>query len=353
MSGSPLSGLRIGIFGKGGSGKSTVTVFLARALRERGHAVLVLDADSTNLGLADALGTDREPDPLLDHFGGMVFSGGAVTCPVDDPTPLRGARMRLDELPPRFVSRSPEGIVLLEAGKIGALGPGAGCDGPVAKIARDLDVREIGPEAITIVDFKAGFEDAARGTVTSIDWALAVVDPTRASLRMAAHLSEMIAKMRRGVRPATRHLELPQLADLAIRQFAEARVRGVLPVLNRIRNPVAETYLIEALREEGLRPIGAFPEIPCIAEQWMRGEPLRSDTLREAALDLARSLAAAVGPAAPPAPRPGTATSSEGRSFADVPGHPTWEESPGPDLEPAPADRGASLADVPGPWRAR
>ena len=352
MSASPLSGVRIGIFGKGGSGKSTVTVFLARALRERGHAVLVLDADSTNLGLADAFGADGEPDPLLDHFGGMVFSGGAVTCPVDDPTPLRGARMRLDELPARFTRRSPEGIVLLEAGKIGVLGPGAGCDGPVAKIARDLDIRDFGPDPVTIVDFKAGFEDAARGTVTSVDWALSTVDPTKAATRMAEHLAEMVTKIRRGVRPATRHLELPQLADVAIRQFAEARVRGVLPVLNRVRTPIVEGYLIEALREAGLQPIGSFPEIPCVAEQWMRGEPLRSQTLREAALELARSLTSVAAAGTASQPGVGTVESGEGRSFADVPGHPPWVEE-GEELAAAPADRGASLADVPGPARAR
>jgi CO dehydrogenase nickel-insertion accessory protein CooC1 len=57
----PLDGLRIGVFGKGGSGKSTVTVFLAAALREAGYSVVVLDADSTNHGLAAALGWGRSP----------------------------------------------------------------------------------------------------------------------------------------------------------------------------------------------------------------------------------------------------------------------------------------------------
>jgi hypothetical protein len=87
----PLQGCRLGIFGKGGSGKSTLAVLLARALNARGYEACILDADSTNVGLHQALGVPWPPRPLIEHFGGMVFSGGNVTCPVDDPTPLPGA----------------------------------------------------------------------------------------------------------------------------------------------------------------------------------------------------------------------------------------------------------------------
>ena len=75
-----LTGKRIGIFGKGGSGKSTVAVLLAKALKNAGYGVAVLDADSTNVGLPQALGA-VPPAPLLDYYGGMVFSGGAGYLP--------------------------------------------------------------------------------------------------------------------------------------------------------------------------------------------------------------------------------------------------------------------------------
>jgi hypothetical protein len=55
--------------------------------------VLVLDADSTNLGLERAIGCEREPDPLIAYRGGTAFEGGTVTCPVDDPTPLANGRI--------------------------------------------------------------------------------------------------------------------------------------------------------------------------------------------------------------------------------------------------------------------
>ena len=94
-----LVGRRIGLFGKGGSGKSTAAVLLARALRDRDYEVCVVDADSTNVGLNQAMGIQQAPVALLDYFGGMVFSGGLVTCPVDDPTPLPGSQIALNRLP--------------------------------------------------------------------------------------------------------------------------------------------------------------------------------------------------------------------------------------------------------------
>jgi cellulose biosynthesis protein BcsQ len=56
----PLAGQRIGLFGRGGSGKSTCTVLLAKALAKAGYVVCVVDADSTNEGLAQA-GRGQDP----------------------------------------------------------------------------------------------------------------------------------------------------------------------------------------------------------------------------------------------------------------------------------------------------
>jgi CO dehydrogenase maturation factor len=279
----PLKGKRIGVFGKGGAGKSTLTVLLAQTLRKRGYSVCVLDADSTNLGLFQIFDIPRSPTPLINYFGGMVFSGGAVTCPVDDPTPLAAAEIELKSLSPEYYARSPEGIILFVAGKIGDQGPGAGCDGPIAKIARDfrIDIQDELP--VTLIDFKAGFEDTARGALTSLDSAIVVIDPTIASVELAADMKYMVEQIQADVLPATAHLESIKLIAWANNFFVEACIQDIWFVLNRIHNAEEEKYLRQKLGEKGVEPLGAIYQAPSISLSWLKGLPIRSeDALMEA-----------------------------------------------------------------------
>ena len=279
----PLAGKRIGIVGKGGAGKSTVTVLMANALRERRYEVCILDADSTNIGLHEALGLASSPSSLIDYFGGMVFSGGSVTCPVDDPTPLPDANLSLNQISDEYYAQNQEGIMLLTAGKIGDLGPGAGCDGPINKIARDVKIFMEGSNPITLVDFKAGFEDSSRGAITSLDWVLVIVDPTHASIQMAIHMKEMVRLLKAGVPPATEHLESHELVEIARTLFRETRVRDVLAILNRVRDVEMEDYMRDKLTQGGVEPIGVVRETPSITSAWLKGIPFNEPRLREEA----------------------------------------------------------------------
>jgi CO dehydrogenase maturation factor len=269
-----LTGKRLGVFGKGGSGKSTAVVLLAKALVDRGYPVCVLDADSTNVGLHQAFGLDKSPVSLMNYFGGTVFGGGTVTCPVDDPTPLAGAEISLDSLPSRYYVQTQGGMAFLTAGKIGDQGPGAGCDGPISKIARDLRIVAEGGHPVTLVDFKAGFEDSARGVITTLDWALVIVDPTSASLQMAENMKELVDQINARILPATAHLESPDLVALANRVFKEATIKGVFFVLSKIEDEATEAYLREKLAEKGIRPIGTIRRSPSISLSWLKGLPL-------------------------------------------------------------------------------
>jgi CO dehydrogenase nickel-insertion accessory protein CooC1 len=269
-----LDGMRIGVFGKGGAGKSTVVVLLANVLRTKGYAVVVLDADSTNEGLHKALGLQDPPRSLLDYFGGMVFSGGAVTCPVDDPTPLPNAEISLRTISREHYRKNRDGIVLLSAGKVSAMSAGSGCDGPISKIIRDIHFTDFDSGQVILIDFKAGFEDIARGVVTSLDWVLVVVDPTVASIRMAVRMTRVVELLNAGTIPATKHLNDPHLVDVANRFFQEAKIRNIFTVLNRIDDASTESYIRKKLAEEGIEPIGTISTDPAITSAWLKGKAL-------------------------------------------------------------------------------
>lgn len=288
-----LMGKRIGIFGKGGSGKSTLAVLLAQGLRDRGHHVCILDADSTNIGLPLVLGIESPPAPLIEYFGGMIFSGGLVTCPVDDPTLLPSSRINLVDLNPHYLRQSPTGINLLTAGKIGDHGAGAGCDGPISKIARDLRVYQGNVPLLTLVDFKAGFEDIARGVITSLDWVIVVIDPTIASIKMAENMRDTIDHINNGGLPATRHLEDPLLIEMANRLYSQANIKGALFVLNKISNNGAESYLYNELSKRGIHPAGVLHEYPHVPRSWLQGTPLNIEKAREDISQIVTALEAA------------------------------------------------------------
>lgn len=296
--GLPLDGRRLGVLGKGGCGKSTIVVLFAKALRRRGYQVCILDADSTNVGLHRALGFERPPVALIEYYGGMVFSGGRVTCPVDDPTPLADANVSLDDLPAEYYSRNEEGVYLIVVGKIADKGPGAGCDGPISKIARDLRIKGTETHFLTLIDFKAGFEDSARGVLTGLDWAIEIVDPTTAAMQMAVHLNEMVKQIRAGQPPATRHLDMAR-AELAKKLFREAQIKGVLAVLNRIKDKEQESFMKDELKKYNLEPVASVHEEPSITAAWLRGTTLRADESSTEVEQLVTALEAAERSASP------------------------------------------------------
>jgi CO dehydrogenase nickel-insertion accessory protein CooC1 len=125
-----------------------------------------------------------------------------------------------------------------------------------------------------IIDFKAGFEDSARGVVTGIDWGVVVVDPTTAGVQMAVSMHHMVEEIRRGVPPATRHLESPEAVELMNSLFRNARIRGLSVVLNRVDSADTERYLRVALEDAGVGVDAVLPADPVIAGAWLRGEAL-------------------------------------------------------------------------------
>ena len=265
----PLAGMRIAICGKGGSGKSTFVTLMARVLREKGYRVHVLDGDASNPGLYRMLGFEKAPEPLIDFYGGKFFSGGKVTCPVDDPTPLQRGEINLDELPRKYFVKS-GGLTFFRVGKIeSAL---EGCSGPESKVVRDF---KIPGDHVTLIDLVAGVEHFARGVEINVDGVIAIIDPTSTSLELAKRIKDMVENMKRGTEPATAHLE--EAADIEmIKKLAKgARVKYLWVVLNKIRSSRIESLMTRKLKEYGIEPIGSVREDAEVLESSLEGVPLR------------------------------------------------------------------------------
>ena len=103
--------MKLGIVGKGGVGKTTISALVAQAYAERGARVLAVDTDS-NPNLALSLGLDAEAAdrvPLLPRS--LVVGGGDGAV-----TPA--------ELVRQYGARTPSEVTLLHAMRITQAGAG-------------------------------------------------------------------------------------------------------------------------------------------------------------------------------------------------------------------------------------
>lgn len=272
---------RIGVLGKGGSGKSTVTVLLANALRKNGYTVCVVDADSTNYGLHKVLGLENEPKSLIDYFGGDIFSGGNINCPINDPSPISNATIDLDIVPEEYYSFNGNGIYFIQLGKMVNKGPGVGCDGPLSKIARDLIVQKEGSQLVTLIDVKAGLEDSARGVLTKMDWIITVVDPTIASFEIAKDLNFTISQIKAGNLPPMNHIKSAVHIDLIKNLYSSAKIKGSFVVLSKIKDRTTERFVVNILRDKEINSTGTIYRDSSIELSWLKGTPLKDMGVNE------------------------------------------------------------------------
>jgi len=182
--------VKLAISGKGGAGKTTVTVLLARYLAEEGHKVILIDADpdgNTALALGLAEGTEVKPiielkDLILqrtgaDGTGGQLFS----------------LNPRVDDIPQQYAV-DVQGVKLL---RMGRLKKGrSGCFCPENAFVRSLlSHLLIEKDEFVILDMEAGVEHLGRGTARGVDSMLVVVEPGRRSVQTAFSVIDFASEL--------------------------------------------------------------------------------------------------------------------------------------------------------------
>ena len=192
--------MKISICGKGGSGKSVLTVLMARVLASRGYQVIVLDTDESNLGLHRMLGSQATSDSIMTALGGKsafkeklrsAFSKQAEETEI---AIFSKSAVGLSDLPLDCIAQI-EGIRVLSIGKIER--PLEGCACPMGVLARDLVTKfTLADKEILLIDTEAGVEHFGRGVESSVDVILTVVEPSFESILLAEKINNLASELR-------------------------------------------------------------------------------------------------------------------------------------------------------------
>ena len=177
--------MKIMVCGKGGVGKTALTVLMARILSEN-FKVYIVDSDESNVLLPTFLGVSP-PKPLVEYIGGKKDEEEFEKMKLDITRALTKAKegIRLDLLPSGYISKSAdERIGLIVVGKVREYGEGCACPFNVLTkiLLGNLSLKE---EEIVLVDTDAGIEHAGRELEEECDGLIAIVDPTVESLDLA------------------------------------------------------------------------------------------------------------------------------------------------------------------------
>ncbi|MBC8873900.1 MAG: AAA family ATPase [Planctomycetes bacterium] len=170
--------LSIAIAGKGGTGKTTFSALLVRALREKGiRPILAVDADP-NSTLADALGVD-EGRPLAE-----IREQGS--SPEGSPASGVGRARAIEDEIHRAITEA-DGFDLVTMGR----GEGPRCYCYVNNLLRlSLDTLGKSYDAM-VLDNEAGMEHLSRRTTNDVDFLIAVSNPTLPSLRAVKRIMQL------------------------------------------------------------------------------------------------------------------------------------------------------------------
>ena len=237
--------MKIMVCGKGGSGKSALTVLMARVLSQN-NGVYIVDSDESNALLPRMLGAEP-PTPLVEYLGGKgnIFKQGAVN--IIKALAAAGRGVRLPDLPSGYVSSSPEGVRLITIGKVREYGEGCAC--PFNFLARALLKSLIlKDDEVVLVDTDAGVEHMGRGVEEGCDAIIAIADPTAESLVLAGILKKEATRLG----------------------------KKFWLVANKIKPSVADIVTMKA-KDAGLEPVGLVRSDEEVFRSNLEGEALRAE----------------------------------------------------------------------------
>jgi CO dehydrogenase maturation factor len=265
--------VKVSVCGKGGSGKSTIVVLLARELRQRGWRVLVVDSDESNACLHWMLGFENSPHPLLELVGGKKNVQREMRSSFDrgedEPkmSVLASPQLQVAGLPREYVKER-DGLRLVAVGKIHQALEGCAC--PMGVLSREfLKKLRLEPTEAVVVDMEAGIEHFGRGVETSVNAVVGVVEPSLESILLTERVRQLT--LGSGARFAGAILNKVAGNDLAATLADQLKARRI-PVLGAVHHH--DEIMRACLAGEALDSASAQKEISPILDTLLAGESL-------------------------------------------------------------------------------
>lgn len=237
---SAMTDLRIrkmAVCGKGGSGKSTVSALFSLALQDFGYQVLLIDADSSNMGLGRKIGIKDKPVNLMDQ----IDNGNRKAQEI-----IRKDPLSIEDIDEELILRNGD-IRLLSIGKIEDAFEGCACES--ASIAASL-INSLQAEMneVIIADQDAGIESFGRGVEQGVDTLIIIVEPSFDSIELARQIKYMAEGL--GIR----------------------RIRAVL---SKVHTEEEEEYIEDMLSDNEIRFLGSIYVDPSLNMLNLKGKSLK------------------------------------------------------------------------------
>jgi len=227
----------VAMVGKGGVGKTALTVLLTKALAGSNAKLLVVDADPV-VGLPQALGVrvNKTIGDVMEEIIRAARTGG------------KKAKIEVVSMIDYMVFETLielDGFAMLAMGK----SEDEGCFCPVNEILRDALQSLSRSFDVILIDGEAGVEQVNRRVTGKVDILLIVTDPTLRGINTAALISDVARK--RG----------------------EKKVVTTGLVIGRVREG-QEEQLRQAAEQAGLEVVGLIPEDINITQCDLAGKPI-------------------------------------------------------------------------------
>ena len=223
--------MKIAISGKGGVGKTTLASLIIKNFADRGNKVLAIDADP-DANLAGALGIEH-PEDIIPISQMKELIEERTESKVGTMGSFFKLNPHVSDLPEKLsVQKGNIRVMVMGGVKRG----GGGCVCPESVMLKTLITHLIlARDEVVVLDMEAGIEHLGRGTASSVNKLIVVVEPGKRSIETAHQIKKLAQDLGlKNIVLVGNKVRNDQDKEFLIRQLPGFIFLGFLPYNNQI-----------------------------------------------------------------------------------------------------------------------